>query len=305
MKSFFGRMQLATLCTAMLLVATSFAKDSAQRGLRFDSPGVLDLAERTQQVAGAVVPVTALVPAEIEKILAAPTFSEEQPSLSFSDDVYGCTKPSRDCALAHERKLIGASDAVKREDKRLTIAPASAAPAIFLDWEMPTTRIADGDEETHWYLGTLQGSAYHRVEVQFGHDAPGNFLINPASGKAAFVHNGSDVVVPAPDGMYLLTFNTLNPPLSVRVAALDATGPSLALQCEVGKGNDRVAGRFKGWHDARSFDLVLQIPAARSKLMQAIAARVTLHDGAWSIAASEPDGISAIGFTCRSAVAKP
>jgi hypothetical protein len=294
------------LCLVSLLAGTASAKDGVQRGLRFNSPGVLDLAERTQQVARAAVAVTALAPAETEKILAAPTLSEGQPSLSFSDDVYGCTKPSRDCSLAHERKLIQASaDAVKRDDKRLTIAAASAAPAIFLDWKMPTTRTADGDEETHWYLGSMPGNGYHRVEVQFGHDAPGSFLINPASGKVAFVHNGSDVVAPAPDGKYLLTFNSLNPPLSIRVAALDATGPRLALQCEVGKDNERVQGQFKGWHDAGSFDLALQIPAAHSELVQAIVVRATQRGGGWSIAVSEPDRLAAIGFVCHGSAANP
>ena len=71
--------------------------------------------------------------------------------------------------------------------------------------------VADGDEETHWYLGTLPGSRYQRVEVQFGHDAPGNFLVNPQSGKVAFVHNGADLVAPSPDGMLLVTWNALNP----------------------------------------------------------------------------------------------
>jgi hypothetical protein len=304
MKSFPSPARLAMLSLAAFLAGTASAKDVTQRGLRFDSPGVLDLAERTQQVAGAAAPVTALAPAEAEKILSAPTLSEEQPSLSFSDDVYGCEKPSRDCSFEHERKLIAASNAaVKREGKRLTIVPVSGAPAVFLDWKMPTTKTADGDEETHWYLGRMSGSGYHRVEVQFGHDAPGNFLINPGSGKVTFVHNGSDVVVPAPAGKYLLTFNTLNPPLSIRVAALDAAGPRLHLQCEVGKDNDRIAGQFKGWHDAGSFDLALQIPAAHSEPVQAIAMRLTVHDGLWSVATSHPERLAATGFNCHGAPA--
>ena len=305
---------LKSSCRACLLgvvafaaVTTGVSQARSPQGLRFDNPAVLDLAERSQKTASEKpVPVATLAVADSEKILAAPTLSEEQPSLRFSDDVYACKKPSKICSLEHERKLIGASsDAVKRDAKRLTIEPASAASAIFFDWQMPTTKTADGDEESHWYLGRLDGSGYHRIEVQFGHDAPGNFLINPANGKIAFVHNGSDVVVPAPDGLHLLTFNSLNLPLSVRVAALDAAGPSLELQCEVGKDSDRVTGQFKGWHDAGSFDLALQIPAAHSKLVQAIALRLTLRDGGWGAAATEPERLAAIGFACHAAAPKP
>jgi hypothetical protein len=304
MKCLLNGSSLIVLCMAAFHGSSASAKDGMQWGLRFDSPGVLDLAERTQQIAGATAAVTALAPAEAGKILAAPTLSEEQPSLPFSDDVYGCKKPSKTCSAEHEGKLIGASNgAIKRDGKRLTIVPVSAAPAIFFDWKVPTTKTADGDEETHWYLGRLDGNGYHRVEVQFGQDAPGSFLINPQSGKIAFVHNGSDVVVPSADAAHLLTFNSLNTPLSIRVAALDAAGPSLDLQCEVGKDNDRVTGQFKGWHDASSFDLVLQIPAVNSGPVRVIATRLTQHDGAWGIAASDSERLAGIGFACHSTAA--
>jgi hypothetical protein len=290
----------ASLLGMIALLAFSAFEAQAQggaQGLRFNSPTVLDLAERTQKATGAVAPVTALAPAEAEKILAAPTLSEEQPSLRFSDDIYGCKKPSKACSTEHERKLIGSSNgAIQRAGKRLTIVPVSAAPAIFIDWKMATTKSADGDEETHWYLGRLDGNGYHRVEVQFGQDAPGSFLLNPQSGKISFVHNGSDVVVPAADGMHLLTFNSLNTPLSIRVAALDAAGPSLELQCEVGKDNDRVQAQFKGWHDARSFDLAIENPG------HGIAARVALGASGWGLATSNPAALVQIGFTCHAAV---
>jgi hypothetical protein len=291
---------------ALALIALGAAQAKRREGLRFDSPGVLDLAERSQKVLGAAISTGVLAPSEAEKILVAPAISEEQPSLLFSDDVFACKQPSRACSLEHERKLIAAaSNAVKRDDKRLTIAPASGAPGVFIDWKIPESTTADGDEETHWYLGSLPGSGYHRIEVQFGHDAPGNFLVNPANGKMAFVHNGSDVVAPAPDGLHLLTFNTLNPPLSVRVAALDALGPSLELQCAVDKDNDRISAQFKGWHDAHSFDLVLQIPAMHSGPVRAIAMRLSQHDGIWSIATAEPERLAALGFACHGAAAKP
>ncbi|MEO5624500.1 MAG: hypothetical protein ABIQ70_00650, partial [Dokdonella sp.] len=224
---------VAVLCAACPGLA--HAKAVPHAGLRFDSPGVLNLAERTQTIkAGREVPAASLSAADTKEILTAPTLDETAPALGFSDDEYDCKPPSRTCSLLQERTLMGATGTVvKRDGKRLTITPTSGSPAVFVDWIMATTKTADGDQTTHAYLGRLRGNGYHRVEVQFGHDAPGNFLINSETGATAFVHNGSDIVMPAPDGMHLLTFNTLNPPLSLRVAALDAIGPRLVLTCAV------------------------------------------------------------------------
>ena len=204
---------------------------------------------------------------------------------------------------------------------------------MFVDWKEPTTRSADGDEEVHWYLGRLAGlsrpsmapagrswpsmapaalgllpsalgllpggSGYERVEVQFGHDAPGNFLINPQSGKVAFVHNGADLVVPSPDGRLLVTWNSLNPPLSVRVAALDTDGPRLVLQCETREGKARLTPVFKGWHDVAQLDLVIEI-GEQSKSMARLAASVELQEGQWRVSASDIGRVAAIGLSCHS-----
>ncbi len=300
-----ARPHFVAIALCAFAVGALHASDNPSKGLRFDSPGVLDLAERTQKLIGDAIPVSALALADVEKIFAAPTLSEEQPSLLFSDDVYGCTtpskgRPSKDCSLEHERQWIDAAGgAVKREGKRLSIAPEKGAPVVFVDWNMPETKTADGDEETHWYLGRLGGSGYYRVEVQFGHDAPGSFLINPRSGKTAFVHNGSDVAVPAPDGLHLVTFNTDDPPLSIRVAALDATGPSIQIQCDAGEDVGHVQAQLKGWHDAHSLDLEIDVRAARSKLAHRIALRLTQNSAGWSMATPNPAQLAAIGFTCR------
>ncbi len=117
----------------------------------------------------------------------------------------------------------------------------------------------------------------------------------------AFVHNGSDIVALAPDGKQLLTFNSLNPPLSIRIAALDNNGPRLVLQCEASKGGDNVTAQFKGWHDAHSFDLAIEIRAARSKLVQKIAARITQNAAGWNIATTNPVSLETTGFACVAA----
>jgi hypothetical protein len=291
--------RFAVVVLGMLLTAAAPAKDG-QQGLRFDSAGVLDLAERTQKVAGDPVALSALDVNESGKIIAAQTLSEDQATLAFSADVYACKSSSKDCSQEHERKLIdAAAGAVKRDGKHLSVTPTSGTPALFVDWNVPVSKTADGDAETHWYLGRLDGSGYYRVEVQFGHDAPGNFLINPANGKTAFVHNGSDVVAPSPDGLQLVTLNTLNSPLSLRIAALDSAGPRLVLQCETSNENEHVAVQFKGWHDARSFDVVLEIHPDNNKLARRIALRMTQGSAGWSLSTSDHVPLIAMGFGCR------
>ena len=294
-----NRRFLASLCLVTFVVgASSQAKDGPQ-GLRFNSPGVLDLAERTQKMQSAsALSATALAAADAKKILAAPALTEEQSTLTFSDEIYGCKTPTRVCAQEHERKLLTAADgSVKRIDRQLIVAVGSGQPLIFVDWKMPETKTADGDEETHWYLGRLSGNGYHRVEVQFGHDAPGSFLINPQSEKIAFVHNGADVVAPSLNGQHLVTFNTLNPPLSIRVAALDAAGPRLELQCEIDANASPARAQFKGWHDADSFDLVLLPEGANGQ--EALPLRIAQIAHGWSLAAVAVERIAAVGFFCH------
>jgi len=288
-------MVLASACA----IAREADKPGADRGLRFNSPGVLDLAERSLQVAdGHPVPVTAMSDADAQMILAAPAIGEESLALAFSDDVFGCSKPSRKCSAEGERKLLEAAGATaKRDGKRLTVMSASGASAAFVDWVMATTSSADGDQETHWYLGRMAGSGYARVEVEFGHDAPGNFLVNLQSGKVAFVHNAADLAVPSPDGMHLLTWNSLNSPFSLRVAALDAAGPRLALQCQAPEGKQRLTPVFKGWHDAGSFDLVIEV-GEQGKAMPRLALRATQGRGSGGLAVSDPARFAAIGLAC-------
>jgi hypothetical protein len=277
-------------------------KPDADKGLRFNSHGVLDLADRSLTIEGGKpVAVATLDAAEAGRIFAAPGIGEEPPGLRFSDDEYGCKTPSRKCSLEHERKLLDAAGvAARRDGKRLTITPSSGTPVTFVDWKMPTTQTADGDDETHWYLGSVAGSGYHRVEVQFGHDAPGNFLIDPQGGKVAFVHNGADLVALAPDGKALLTWNALNPPFSLRVAALDAAGPRLAMQCEAAEGGPRVEPVFKGWTGSDRFAFVLEI-GEQGKSQPRVAASAQQREGHWQLSASDIARLESIGLSCHSA----
>jgi hypothetical protein len=290
---------VAALFFALPLIA---AGAPPERGLRFDSPDVLDLATRSLKVAdGAAVPVVQLPSEDAARIFAAAVVAEDPPALSFSEDAYACKPTSRKCSLRQEGALLSASGgAVVRNGKRLAIQPASGNAAVFIDWKDAPSKDADGDEETHWYLGRMPGSGYDRVEVQFGHDAPGNFLVNRQNGKTAFVHNGADLVAPAPDGRLLLTWNALNPPLSLRVAALDAAGPRLVLQCSASGEAEHLTPVFKGWHGDGAFDVVLEIGEQR-KAMVRLALEASRKDGGWRLAAGDPGRLERIGLRCTQA----
>jgi hypothetical protein len=292
---------VAALLLSGLAGLGAAAQAGGERGLRFDSPGVLDLAERSQAIAkGRPVAVVELAAADAARIFGAPAIGEDPPLLRFSDDEFGCAQPARKCSLQHEGKLIAAAGAaVRRDGKRLTVTAANGTTDAFVDWADAATKSADGDSGTHWYLGRLAGSGYERIEVQFGHDAPGNFLVNPRTGKVAFVHNGSDLVAPSPDGALLVTFNALNPPLSIRVAALDADGPRLVLQCSAPEGKARLNPVFKGWRDARAFDLVIEVGEQR-KAMPRLALELAEADGSWRLGTGDAARLATTGFACAS-----
>lgn len=293
------RKPLFVFACALLVALESFQATAAAeraRGLRFDSPGVLDLAQRSTKASGDAAAVVALADADAAAIFAAPAIGEDPPALAFSEDVFGCGEKGPRCLAEHEKALIAASDGrVARAGKRLV-----AGGAEFVDWSEAATKSADGDAETHWYLGRLDGSGYLRIEVQFGHDAPGNFLVNARTGKVAFVHNGADLVAPSPDGGRLLTWNALNPPLSLRVAALDAAGPRIVLACAAVEGNERLTPVFKGWHDSSAFDLVVEI-GEQGKSMARLALRISGQGGRWQVAASDEARLARIGLHCWSA----
>ena len=288
-----------TAVVATFCIDTLTAKDAPQRGVRFDSPGVLDLADR-EKVAPLTrdVAVVAMSLDDAERVGAAPALSSDQATLSFSDDEFGCKPPSQVCSKAAERKRLDASNgAAKRDGTKLAIASGST-PTVFNDWKMAESKSADGDGETHWYLGALKGSGYERVEVQFEHDSPGDFLINAANGKIAFVHNGSDVVALSPDGLSVLTDDTLNAPTSIRIASLDKNGPSIAVQCH-SKPDDRTHVELKGWRDANSVELAIVSHGERTRLAQATGIRLQKNGADWQLATANPDRLSAIGFACR------
>ena len=282
------------LCIAVALIGATAAK-APDRGLRFDSPGVLDLAAHTLDVKlDGALEMKPLAADEAARIAAAPKLTDEAEAiLSLSDDVYGCEMPSPACSAAGEKKQLAASGGrAKREGNVLRVGAAA-----FVDWKQAETKSADGDGEKHWYLGTLRGDGYDRVEVEFQHDAPGTFLINPANGKIAFVHNGSDVVALSPDGKFLLTYDQSNSPLALRIAALDADGPALVVSC-AGDANDETHVEFKGWRDAAHVELAVVSHGVRSRLAKANAVQFARSGGDWVLAVADVDALRGVHFGC-------
>jgi hypothetical protein len=294
--------QCVAHCFLMLVASAAFAanaapvRDAAQ-GLRFDSPGVLDLSVwPAVDHAGRDLGFTPLSPDDGERILAEPEIGEDHSGLPFSAYLYGCAAESRACAAAGERKRIDtAGKAVLRAGKWLVVTPEHGDASRFIDWRMPTTKTADGDAETHYYLGRLHDGGYHRVEVQFDQDSPGSFLINPANGKVAFVHNGGDIVALSPDSMRIVDFGQFEATHPLRIAALDATGPRQELECALAK--EKAALQFKGWHDAASIDMIVKTGGDKDAVT--IPLRLALTAGVWAVAARDPKLLPSIGFVCR------
>ena len=159
------------------------------------------------------------------------------------------------------RRIAGRRGSVSRNGKILTIASRAGAPFLFRDWVKAATSEADGDEKTFIYAGMLKGIGYHKVDVHFGHDSPGTFLVHPRSGKTLFVHAEDDLAALSQDQRRLLVINNgLNPPFGLVLASLRPDGPAIRLHC-LSEGGQRVIPAFRGWHasPAIGFDLVLVV----------------------------------------------
>lgn len=293
---------LAAVVLITPFAATVAANKKVERGLRFDSPGVLDLSARPLKLPAAHEPATALLMDDAANaILAAPALSEDNASLPFSATVYGCKEAAADCARAAERTRIDSNTRrVSRDGKQLVITTIDGPAATFIDWVQPTTKIADGDAETHYYLGRLAGSDYQRVEVQFGHDAPGSFLINPKSGKVAFVHNGGDIVALSPSGWHIADFAPLDEQHPLRIAMLDEAGPRVELQCALTGHDNKLDVKLKGWHDPFTLDLELEFPAHATQPAARLPVRLMRKpSGTWTVATPDAARFAASGYRCE------
>src|SRR5262249_31085447 len=196
---------------------------------QFAAPGVTDLRRREASSPAATtrdVPREALDANAADEIRRRTDCGADGPWQLAILDV-----DDRHARAVEPRLLSSARNSVHRAGTRLVITPARGKPVVFTDWSMATSRTREGDAEMFIYAGTLAGSHYHRIEVRYGHDAPGSFLVNPVTGKTAYAHNGGNVVAETPNGLRLAVFETLNAPYPLVVAALGAPGPAVEVRC--------------------------------------------------------------------------
>ena len=164
------------------------------------------------------------------------------------DDLEGARK-------SEAARIGGTEGMVARKGKRLVVTPTGGPPLAFTDWDQPGSKTAEGDTRYYWYAGTMQGSGYLRVEVHYGHDAPGSYLIQPGTGAFAYVHNGDKVGAVSGDGAHVATFDELNDPYRVVIATLEAKGPRIELECRFARPPEGVRAQTCGWLDAGRFEL--------------------------------------------------
>jgi hypothetical protein len=200
------------------------------------------------------------------------------------------------------KRIPGRRGGVTRTGKVLTIAARGGEPFMFRDWAKAATRDADADGEAYVYAGTLRGTGYHRVDVQFAHDSPGTFFVHPGSGRLAFVHVADDLTVLSPDKRRLLVLNNgLNPPFGLVLASLRQDGPAVRMHCQA-RPEHRIYPSFRGWHSspAVGFDLALTVRApGDTEAYEAIPLRFLYLNNEWRILAPDAERLLQLtGFNC-------
>jgi hypothetical protein len=249
-----SRRSPATGLLALLVFAPSpcRAGDEKPVRVRFDSPGVLDLSSARRwslPTDRAPVPVEVLPEDAARRILAAAPLDQDTPPRLLNDGAKA--------ALPKEKGLLAsAKGEVRRQGPDLVVVPRSGPPLLFHDFSIQETKTREGDFQRHAYAGRLDRSPLHRVLTDFGHDAPGSFLVSPENGSVAFVHDGGELVAVSPGGERLFEANDLNAPITLVVAALPVTGATVDVVCRVG-GTGRATLAAKGWAKDSAFELVL------------------------------------------------
>lgn len=289
------------LCVILSISIHGLAAQASQsfggtQGSWIGNPQVLDLSS-AEPLAGLALRALSVMPLDadaVEDILSKPDADEDSPSqLRWLDE-------DLQKAREQERVRIAADAAsVVRTGNQLELRTRDAGSIQFTDTSIAAKPDAEGDDQSYVYAGRMGDGAYYRVEWRSDHDAPGSLLINADSGAVSFVHNGANIAQPAPDGHRLLSLDRLNAPYPLAIVNLEAKIPHMALVCMSDSTSRIAAIGFKGWRDASSFELSLT--PADSGLAQSgsVALRLTLRDRAWQLAASDPQALKKLGYTCR------
>jgi hypothetical protein len=193
---------------------------------------------------------------------------------------------------ANEEALIALNhDVVSRTEKTLTISTKTGSPFKFRDWRH-VHKDADDDSQAFTYSGVIANSGLHKVDVDYQHDGPGSFLINPTSGKILYVHTSSDLTSISRNGQRILVMNNgLNPPFGIIVSALAKDGHGIELQC-VGAADrkPKITPFFLGWYPDPhvGFDLLLKVQNEGSGIYEAVPVGFIQKSDGWHVSVPDP-----------------
>ena len=289
---------IASAAMAWLVVAAPQVR-AADETLTFDSKRVLDLSGALRETARKKFTTRPVDIDTASKQTGSVAAVLERPELRRGDpNVMGATaqKPGE------ARRIASRRSAVSRKGALLTIESRKGEDFRFRDWSKAASQDADGDEESFVYAGMLKGTGYHKVDIHFGHDSPGTFLVHPRSGKLLFVHSEDDLASLSEDRSRLFVMNNgLNPPFGFLLATLRDDGPAVRLHC-MSDGNRRIVPSFRGWHasPAVGFDLLLIVrQEGEPEVYEALPLRFLYLNNEWR--ALVPDAerlLQATGLGC-------
>jgi hypothetical protein len=256
-----------------------------------------DLGGRTQldlSDGQAVVPVT-----KGERALAPKFDPSLRPTSGCGDEPRGQLGwISEDDPVAEHKselaRIAGTEGMVARKGLRLVLTPSAGSPLTFTDWNKPATGSADGEMRMYYYAGTMPGSDYVRVEVHYGHDAPGSYLIEPHTGALAYVHNGGQVGALSGDGHRVATFEPLNEPYRLAIATLEPLAPRVEIECRFNEVTRELHAHACGWLDHERFELSWAKDGAAPVPML-----LELQKGRWELrigASAAPVGVHCMAF---------
>lgn len=184
---------------------------------------------------------------------------------------------------AEHAALAAGGVPIRRDGGVLTVTPASGPPIVLTDWTDPGSSSAEGDSRRYAYVGRVAGLL--RIEVQYGHDAPGSYLVDPLDGDVAYLHNGGRVA--ALDGATVATFDELNEPHRLVIARLGGD-TAIALECRF---DTRIPATGCGY-------LVPGLFALQWNAATPVAMTVRHDDHGWRLIAN--GDAAALAATCRS-----
>ena len=239
----------------------------------FDSDPVIDLAGqlRGQQHAGRAVAVQAL-----DAAAGAAILREAGDRRQLLDPM---SIPKND-----SRMIAAHPELSRRQGQLLTVSTPAGQRLQFKSWKIAK---GDGDSSTFLYQGPLAGNALQRVDLQFGHDAPGSLLIDNRSGKVFFTYSTENMVSASPDGSALLQLQN-SPDWRLQLVSLPNTEQG-SLFCSLNDAS--VETVFKSWHGN---SLGLQLEKGGQKL----ALRFSRNGGDWQVASSQPAQLAKLGLRC-------